>query len=303
MDTRTQTRGQPKTYRIALAIGITVFMWASAFPGIRIALMSFSPSELAFLRFSIASVALAAFLIATRLSLPRGRDWVRIAFAGGLGISAYNLALNEGEMHINASTASFLMSLSPMFTVLLGVLLRGERLTRWGIVSIALSFVGIELLAVFGQGSLVFNHGAALVLFAAICQAIQFVIQKPLLERYSALAVTSCVIWAGTLFLLPFAFSSVTALEKAAPTSVVALLFLALGPAAIAYISWSYVLAHYPMSRAAPFMYLIPLVSLLISLVTLGEEPTGMMLLGGILTLSGVIGINTFGKRVNQGKG
>ena len=300
MGTRTQTRGRSRTYRIALAIGITVIMWASAFPGIRIALISFSPGELAFLRFSIASLTLAVFLMTTRLPLPRGRDWVRITFAGGLGIAAYNLALNEGEMHINAGTASFLMSLSPMFTVLLGVLLRGEHLTRWGIVSIALSFIGVELLAVFGQDRIVFNHGTALVLFAATCQAIQFVIQKPLLERYSVLAVTSCVIWAGTLFLLPFSFSSVTALEKATPTSVIALLFLALGPAATAYISWSYVLAHYSMSRAAPFMYLIPLVSLLISLVTLGEEPTATMLLGGILTLAGVIGMNTFGKRVNQ---
>jgi drug/metabolite transporter (DMT)-like permease len=272
-------------------------MWASAFPGIRIALTSFSPSELAFLRFAIASAALAAFWTITRPPLPRGREWLRIGFAGGLGISAYNLALNEGEMLINAGTASFLMSLSPMFSVLLGVLLHGERLTRWGIACVALSFIGVELLAVFGHDGLVFNHGAALVLLAAICQAMQFVIQKPLLERYSALAVTTCVIWAGTLFLLPFASTSLTALGNVTPSAAIALLFLALGPAAAAYMTWSYALSHYPVSRAVGFLYLIPPISILVSFVTLDERPTAMTLLGGLLALLGVIGMNTIGKQ------
>jgi drug/metabolite transporter (DMT)-like permease len=294
---RIETTGRSSTYGIALAIGITVFMWASAFPGIRIALTSFSPSELAFLRFAIASAALAAFWAITRSPLPRGREWLRVGFAGGLGISAYNLALNEGEMLINAGTASFLMSLSPMFSVLLGVLLQGERLTRWGVASIGLSFIGVELLAVFGSDGLVFNHGAALVLLAAICQAMQFVIQKPLLERYSALAVTTCVIWAGTLFLLPFASASVVALENATFSAAIAVLFLALGPAAAAYMTWSYALSHYPVSRAVGFLYLIPPISILVSFVTLDERPTAMTLLGGTLALLGVIGMNTIGKQ------
>ena len=278
------------------AIGFTVLMWASAFPAIRAALDSFGPGELAFLRFALASGALGMYWAMTRPALPRGWELLRVGLAGGLGISLYNLALNEGETLVNAGTASFLMSVGPVFAAILGVVFSGERLTRRGIAGVALSFIGVELIALFGSGHFVFNHGALLVLLAALCQALQFVIQKPLLQRYGALAVTSCVIWAGTLFLLPFAAPGLRALPAASHASVAALLFLALGPAAAAYMTWSYALSRYPVSRVVSFLYLIPPLSLLVSFIFLDERPAAMTLIGGTLALLGVIGVNVYGK-------
>ena len=287
---RTMARGE--LGGIACAIGFTVLMWASAFPAIRVALVSFAPGELAFLRFAIASAALGAYLVVQRPSLPRGRELLRVGAAGALGISMYNLALNEGEMLINAGTASFLMSVGPVFAALLGVLSSGERMTRTGVGGVALSFIGVEVIAVFGTGHFVFNKGAALVLLAALCQAMQFVIQKPLSQRYNALAITACVIWAGTLCLLPFAPDSLAALPKASRASLFALLFLALGPAAAAYMTWSYAMSHYPVSRVVSFLYLIPPLSLLVSFIFLGERPAVMTLAGGALALAGVVAVN-----------
>jgi len=283
---------------VAAAIGVTVLMWAAAFPAIRIALVSFSPGELAFLRFAIASAALGLYWAAAGPGLPRGRDLLRVVAAGGLGITLYNLALNEGEMLINAGTASFLMSVGPVFAALLGVLLSGERMTPAGVASVGVSFIGVNLIAVVGtSGRLDFNRGAALVLFAALCQALQFVVQKPLLLRHGALAVTSCVIWAGTLLLVPFAPSALSVLPQASPGSLLALLFLALGPAALAYVTWSYAMSRFPVSRVVSFLYLIPPLSLLVSFVVLDERPTLTTLVGGSLALAGVVGVNRFGKR------
>lgn len=297
MTTMVQVNERVGMAGIAPAIGFTVLMWASAFPAIRIALNAFSPGALAFLRFAIASAALGLYWLVARPPLPRGKDLLRVVAAGGLGISLYNLALNAGETLINAGTASFLMSIGPVFAALLGVLLTRERMTRLGAACVALSFFGVELIAVFGSGHFVFNRGAGLVLLAALCQSLQFVIQKPLLLRYNALAVTSCVIWAGTLLLLPFAPEAWAALPKAPPASLYALLFLALGPAATAYMTWSYAMSHYPVSRVVSFLYLIPPLSLLISFLFLGERPATMTLLGGTLALTGVVGVNMFAKR------
>lgn len=297
MNAMTQPARQGAAGGVAAAIAFTVLMWASAFPAIRVALASFSPSELAFLRFAIASAVLGLHWAAVRPPLPRGRDWLRIGAAGGLGISLYNLALNEGETLVDAGTASVLMSVGPVFAALLGVLLARERMTRAGAASVALSFIGVEVIAVFGSGQFVFNRGAALVLLAALCQALQFVIQKPLLLRHNALAVTSCVIWAGTLFLLPFAPSALPALAGASPSAMAALLFLAIGPAATAYMAWAYAMSHYPVSRVVPFLYLIPLVSLLVSFAWLGERPPPMTLVGGALALAGVVGVHFSARR------
>jgi len=296
MDTLAHAAKRSGLIGMTSAIGVTVLMWASAFPAIRIALASFDPGALAFLRFALASGALGVYWVVSRPALPRGWELLRVSLAGGLGISLYNIALNEGETLINAGTASLLMSVGPVFAAILGVVLSGERLSRRGTAGVALSFVGVELIALFGSGRFVFNHGALLVLLAALCQALQFVIQKALLKRYSALAVTSCVIWAGTLLLLPFAGLGLKALPLASQASVFALLFLALGPAASAYMAWSYALSHYPVSRVVSFLYLIPPLSLLVSYMFLAERPTGMTLVGGMMALLGVICVNAYGK-------
>lgn len=282
---------------VALAIGTTVLLWASAFPAIRLALTAFSPGELAWLRFAIASSVLAVHWLSTRPALPSGRALGRVVLSGAMGITLYNLALNHGETRVDAGTASMLMGVGPIFAALLGVMFAGERLSWLRTACVGMSFAGVALIAFPHHGYWTFNQGALLVLAAALCQAIQFTLQKPLAGRFTALSITSCVIWAGTLLLTPFAPSALAALPHASAPAIGAVVFLGVGPAAMAYLTWSYALSRYPVSQAVSFLYLIPPVSLLVSFGVLGEQPTLQTIAGGVLALLGVIGVNALGKR------
>jgi drug/metabolite transporter (DMT)-like permease len=71
--------------------------------------------------------------------------------------------------------------------------------------------------------------------------------------------------------------------------------FVGVFPAAIAYASWSVVLASFPLGRAAGFLYLIPPCAMLFSYLWLREVPGKASLIGGVLALSGVILLNRFG--------
>lgn len=278
----------------------TVFMWAAAYPAIGLALTGFTPFGLAAVRYLIAALALAALALVAPPGLPPRQDLWRIVGAGALGISAYNLLLNLGQTTVSAGTAGLLVNINPIIAALLGYVFLADRLSGIGI---AVSFAGATTIAVSrSQGALTFSWGAGLVLLAAFCLAAMFVVQKPLLARYRPLQVAMWIIWSGTLLLLPFLPLGLVSLPKASAPAVGAAIFLGLGPAALAYVAWSYALAHYPVSRASSFLYLVAPLVLLLAYFSLGEVPTFITLVGGVLTLAGVFIVNSFGKAREKNK-
>ena len=58
----------------ALAIGVTILAWASAFPAIRAGLAGFGPLELGAARFAIAALPAALYLLIARPALPQWRE-------------------------------------------------------------------------------------------------------------------------------------------------------------------------------------------------------------------------------------
>lgn len=285
-------------YAAVIAVGVTILLWSAAFPGIRAALTSFTPSELAFLRFAIASIAVGAYWLARRPALPRRRDLPRIILAGVLGITAYNLLLNFGQLTVSAGAASFLVNLAPVFALILGVALAGERVTLWALLGMLLSFCGVAMIAFGGSRELRFDYGAVFIVAAAFCFALSFVVQKPLLAHIRPIGVTTGMIWAATATLLPFAPSAVAAIPNASVDAIIALVFLGLGPSMLAYLAWSHALTQYPVTRATSFLYLVPPVTLTVSFFWVDEVPNLLTAVGGVLTLAGVIIVNTFGRRV-----
>ncbi len=280
-----------------VAVAVTIFMWAASYPAIALALTGFTPVGLAAVRYLVAAIALVAVALVARPGLPERRDMVRVVGAGALGITFYNLLLNAGQTSVSAGTAGLLVNINPIIAALLGSLFLGDRLRAIGWLGIIISFAGAATIALSrSSGGLTVNGGAGLVLLAAFCLAGMFVVQKPLLSRYRPLSVAMWIIWSGSLLLLPFLPSGIASLATAPPSATAAAIFLGIGPAALAYAAWSYALAHFPVSRASSFLYLVAPLVLLLAYLLLGEIPSPVMVLGGALTLTGVFIVNYFGK-------
>ncbi len=286
-------RREPWTW---VAIVVALLLWASAFAGIRAGLQSYGPGQVALLRFGTASAVFFAYATFTRMPLPDSRDLPRIALAGFLGITVYHVALNFGEVTVTAGAASLIISASPIITALLSAFLIRERLSVVGWIGIVISFFGVALIS-FGEGGhLSFEPGAALVFLAAITTSLYFVVSKRPLRRYSATQFTAYAIWAGTIPMLVFAPGLVSQMADATAAATWAVLYMGVFPGAAAYVLWSYALARMPASVLSTFLYFQPLNAILIAWVWLGEVPATLALIGGAISLAGVVAVNTRGR-------
>lgn len=295
---------EPRTW---LAIAGVLLLWASAFAGIRAGMRltpagmpgadGYGPGQLALLRFGTASIVLALYALATRMRMPGRRDLPVIALSGFLGISVYHVALNFGEVTVQAGAASLLISAGPVFTALLSAVFLRERLTRIGWGGILVAFAGVALIALSGGKGLRFTPGALLILLSAAVAAVYSILSKRSFKRHTALEFTCYSIWAGTLPMLVFLPGLTRQLPVAAPSATLAVVYLGIFPGAIAYVLWNLALSRMPASLLSSFLYLSPVLASFIAWVWLGELPTPLTLVGGAIAILGVILVQTKGYR------
>ena len=285
-----------------VAFFITITLWASAFVGIRAALAYFSPLHLAFLRMLIGSVGLGIVAVIRKTRLPDLKDIPIFLLCGFFGFAVYHVGINVGEQTVSAGLSSLIVTLAPVFTAIWSVLFLKERLTITGIIGTVISFTGVALISISIDGSFRFTVQTLYILLAAFSESIYFVVQTPYLKKYDSIAFTTYTIWAAALFMV-FTSRGVVQEIAAAPISAsLIVLYLGIFPTIIAYSAMAYAISRIGSSRGTSSIYLTPVLTFFIAWILLREIPTWFSLLGGAVTIAGVLLVNrvTAKKTQNQ---
>lgn len=279
-------------FRVIVAYSLTIFLWASAFPGIRVGLESYTPENLALFRLLVGSVALVVIAIITHMRLPELKDIPVILLLGFLGFTVYHTALNVGEKTVSAGAASLLVSTTPIFSALLAVWFLSERfgLSRW--IGSSISFFGVALISLGTGGAVSFTNEVLIILLAAFSESLYFVFQTRYLKKYGFIAFTTYTIWAGTFFMLFFLPGLTSEMAKSSMESTLSIVYLGLFPTVIPYLALAYVTSRVGASEATSSLYLTPAFAFFIAWIWLGEVPTLLSVIGGVITLSGVMFIH-----------
>ncbi len=280
-----------KLNRGRIALILTAIIWGSALVVTKSLLQEIGPFTAAVLRFFIAWVILApfAFRQGYRLSLA-----VRPTFLlfGLTGIALYIAMTNVGLVYTAASSAALVQAAIPAVTTLLSVLLLKEHVSRRQLLGIGLSIAGLLLVTGLnmnqtGSAPLVGN----LFIFGGVLAWAVYTVQgKKLVSTFPWLVITTASISAGILFLLPFAIGELLlqGMPHLRADGLVQLLYLGAASSALGYALWNYGLRFLDASEAAPYINLIPVVGLLLSVILLHEPLSLIQAAGGALTLFGV---------------
>lgn len=286
---------------LVTTIVVAVVLWGSAPAGIRAALTAYGPAQLTFFRFGLASVLLAIYAAIVGLRMPAKGDWPWLILTGGIGITFYNVVLNYGLMTVPAATGSFMIATTPIWTALLAVMMLGERLTRWGWAGIMVSFAGIALIARERGHGLHFSTGALVILGGAVSYGLYIVLQKRLLGRYTPLEFTCYAFWAGTALMIPFVHGLTGAIRNAPMSATLAVVYLGIFPAAVANWAWAYTMSCVPAAKVSSYLYLMPVVTVFIGWIWLGEVPSVLTVAGGLVALGGVVVVHRWGHARPEG--
>jgi drug/metabolite transporter (DMT)-like permease len=270
------------------AVATTLVLWASAFVAIRHLGSTYTAGSLSLGRLLVGSVALGAVAVSRGLPRPSGRDWLGLVAIGVLWFGVYNVALNQGEHHVDAGTSAMLIQISPVLIAVLATLFLGERFTTWLAVGLVLAFAGVVLIGVSQPGGHNDIAGVLLCLLAALVYSVALVVQKPLVSRLSALHVTWLACTVGAVACLPFAGELVSATGDASASDIWWVVYLGLFPTAIAFTTYAFALQHMTASSLGITTYLVPPLTIVMGWVFLGETPPGMAYAGGALALVGV---------------
>lgn len=272
--------------RLAILSAITI--WSSAFVAIRVGLRAYSPYELVALRFAVASVLFGVRAAVWGVRAPERRDWPQVLFAGLMLMAVYGILINTAEVRVAAGIASFVINTVPAFTTILSTLFLAERTRGRDWIGLGISLAGTGVIA-FGTGARVAFEPAVLILaVAAVVQAIGFTSLKPVLDRYGAFSVISWGVWVSTACLSPFLSGALHKAASAPALPTPSVVYLGVFPTVVGNAAFAFAASRLPVARVTASLYFVPVAATFIGWILMGERPTPLSLVGGLIVILGV---------------
>ena len=119
---------------------------------VKVAVSEVPPLPFVAMRFTLAGLLLLAVVLLLGLDRPGRRGMVSMVGVGLVGVGMNNVAFTLGVSMTTASDTALIYAAVPIWGILLGLALGLERPTRWGVVGVALAFLGVGIVVYGGSG-------------------------------------------------------------------------------------------------------------------------------------------------------
>lgn len=275
--------------------------WGMSFIATKVAVNDVKPITVVWLRFAIGAVILGVFVyFRKQFEFPKLRELLYFTLLGFIGITFHQWLQSTGLVTAEASTTAWIVSTTPVFIAFLGWLFLREKLGWKGSVGIGLAAVGVIMVVTKGKlGSLLFagkfgNPGDVLIMIGAPNWAIFSVLSRRGLKRHPAARMMFYVMSIGWLFssILLLSGPGLGNVRTLSMNGWLGVIFLGVVCSGLGYIAWYDALEVLPASRVGVFLYLEPLVAVVVSAIILGERIMLASIMGGVIILFGVWLVN-----------
>lgn len=272
---------------------LAIFIWAGNTVINKLAVGAIFPAEIGFYRWLLAGLLFTPFMLKPVIKhWPEVRPnlW-RIAILGVLGMAVYQSLAYFAASLTSATNMGIILSLMPLMSLAMAIAALGQRLTAGALVGAVLSFAGVLVVVSSGSLAALLQHGVNLgdtmMLVATLAYAIYSTLLKKWQLRLPPLVLLYLQVLVAVVVLLPLFLAS----PKVGPTlqNIPLVLYACLLASMLAPLAWMQAVARLGPSRTTLFFNLLPLITALIAAVVLHEQLAWFHLVGGLLTLGGVI--------------
>jgi len=271
---------------------ITVVIWATTFISSKILLNTFTPLEVMFYRFVIAYFLL--LIIHPKFhKIDSLKEEAMFLLSGITGGSLYFLAENSAVKISQVSNVGLIVATAPIITALLAhFFTKGEKLNKNLFIGFLIAISGVFLVMFNGNFMLKLNPaGDILALCAALSWSIYSITTKKFGSKYNYLYLTRKIFFYALLTMIPFLFTSEFNFDisKLLTFKIMSnLLFLGIVASSLCYVVWNYTVDKLGVVKTNNYIYLIPAITLILSVVVLHEKITLFSSLGALLIFLGV---------------
>lgn len=272
---------------------LTILIWGTTFVSTKILLVCFQPVEILFFRFLMGYFVLLA-ACPRRLKRVSWKQEMTFVAAGFSGICLYYLLENIALTYTMASNVGVIVSVTPFLTAILARLfMKSEEKLRINFfIGFVVAMAGIVLISLNGA-QLKLNPVGDFLAFAA---AFVWACYSLLIKRIGSfdlpvIPVTRRIFFYGILFMLPalFLFDFRLDISRFADAaSLFNMLYLGIGASAICFATWNYAVNILGAVRTSIYIYMIPVITVIVSFLVLHEAVTVFSITGTLLAVAGL---------------
>lgn len=271
---------------------LTIVIWGTTFISTKILLVDFKPVEILFFRFVMGLLALLA-VYPHRLKKTTFRQEITFAAAGLCGICLYYLLENIALTFTLASNVGVIISVAPFFTAILShIALKEEKPHAKFFIGFAVAMAGIFLISFNGSKMQLNPVGDFLALLAAVIWACYSVLTKKISGYgYNTILTTRRIFFYGILFMIPSLLLFDFKLELTRFANAVYLfniIYLGLGASALCFVTWNFAVKVLGAVKTSVYIYMVPVITVVTSVLILHEKITVLSGIGSLLTLAGL---------------
>ncbi len=223
------------------------------------------------------------------------RREILLIVAAGVLLGLHFMAWIESVQLTSVASAAVLVTTSPLFIAVLGVVFLQERPERRTMAAIAVAVVGAVLIGLSERSGGVYPDpalGNSLALGAAVLVSVYLLIGRAVRQTRSflayfaplnAVAAVTCVV--GCV---------VMEVPLGLPAPVLALAFLmGVGPGLLGHGSFAVALRYLPAALMGLLSLAEPVIATVIAMVWFGEQPTAMATVGIVVVLASIAAVVT----------
>ncbi|WP_159815236.1 DMT family transporter [Pseudomonas sp. 18058] len=272
---------------------LAIFIWAGNTVINKLAVGAIFPAEIGFYRWLLAGLLFTPFMLKAVIAhWPQIRPNLgKIFVLGVLGMAVYQSLAYFAATLTTATNMGIILSLMPLMSLAMAIISLGQRLTAGALVGAVLSFAGVLVVVSSGSLGALLQHGLnmgdAMMLIATLAYAIYSTLLKKWQLRLPPLVLLYLQVLVAIVVLFPLYVAS----PKTGLTlqNIPLVLYACLLASMVAPLAWMQAVQRLGPSRTTLFFNLLPLITALIAAVVLKEQLAMYHLVGGLLTLGGVI--------------